>query len=78
MLRRWIEGQLLLGFAERILSIDVSLARCSARLHVPDVRPYRDGLIVATAIVNGMTLVTRNEADFANMGLSIINPWNSR
>lgn len=78
ILRSWLEEQLLPGFAERVLPVDVIVARRSARLHVPDVRPYRDGLIAATAIVNGMTLVTRNEADFANTGLSIINPWIGR
>lgn len=78
ILRQWLEGQLLPGFSERVLPVDVIVARRSARLHVPDVRPYRDGLIAATAIVNGMTLVTRNEADFANTGLSIVNPWAAR
>lgn len=78
ILRQWLEGQLLPGFAERILPVDVMVARRSARLHVPDARPYRDGLIAATAIVNGMTLVTRNEADFVSTGLPIVNPWNPR
>ena len=34
-----------------------------------------DGLIAATAIVNGMTVVTRNTSDFRGMGVDLINPW---
>jgi toxin FitB len=34
-----------------------------------------DGLIAAVAIVNGMTVVTRNTADFINTGVGLINPW---
>jgi len=48
--------------------------RC-ARLHVPDPRPERDAFIAACALVHGMTIVTRNVADFSPMGVSIINPW---
>ena len=34
-----------------------------------------DGLIAATAIVNGMTVVTRNTSDFIGLGVDLINPW---
>jgi toxin FitB len=44
-------------------------------LHVPDPRPERDALIAATALVHGMTVVTRNVADFAPMGVALLNPW---
>jgi len=48
--------------------------RC-ARLHVPDQRAQRDALIAATAIVHGLTVVTRNVADFESMGLALFDPW---
>jgi len=48
--------------------------RC-ARLHVPDPRGERDALIAATALVHGMTVVTRNVADFRPMGVGLLNPW---
>jgi predicted nucleic acid-binding protein len=48
--------------------------RC-ARLHVPDRRADRDALIAATALVHGMSVVTRNVADFAQTGVVMINPW---
>lgn len=35
-----------------------------------------NGLIAATAIVNGMTVVTRNVSDFEGLGVTLINPWN--
>lgn len=47
----------------------------AARLHVPDPRPVRDGLIAATALVHGMTVVTGNLADFDPSGVATLNPW---
>lgn len=76
ILRAWLDEHVLSVFAERILPVDTTVARRSAALHVPDPRPIRDGLIAATAFVHGMTVVTRNVADFAPTGVSILNPWN--
>ena len=45
----------------------------SARLHVPDPRPERDTLIAATALEHGLTVMTRNEADFKPTGVSLVN-----
>jgi predicted nucleic acid-binding protein len=77
-LRQWLEASVLLGFADRLLSIDLAVARRCARLHVPDPRPIRDAYLAATAWVHGMTLVTRNEEDFAGTGVSVLNPWKAR
>jgi len=51
------------------------VAQRFARLHVPDPRAERDALIVATPIVHGLTVVTRNVADFESMGVALFNPW---
>jgi predicted nucleic acid-binding protein len=75
LLRAWLEDHVLPVFANRILPVDVAVARRSAELHAPDARPYRDSLILATALVHGMTLVTRNVADFDGCGVPILNPW---
>lgn len=76
--RTWLEGYVLPAFAGRILSVDTAVAQRSASLHVPDPRPFRDSLIAATALVHGMTIVTRNVADFQSSGVSILNPWEAR
>lgn len=75
MLRAWLDGHVLPGFAGRILPVDTAVAQCCARLHVPDPRAERDALIAATALVHGMTVATRNTADFAPTGVVLLNPW---
>lgn len=74
-LRTWFEGQVLLQFDSRILAVDTAVARRCARIHVPDPRSERDALIAATALVHGMTVVTRNVADFAETQVPLVNPW---
>lgn len=75
MLRSWLEQQVLPEFAGRTLPVDTAVAQRCARLHVPDKRGERDALIAATALVHGMTVVTRNIADFKPTGVSLFNPW---
>jgi predicted nucleic acid-binding protein len=73
--RLWLNGHVIPAFNGRILNVDTAVAQRSARLHVPDPRPVRDGLIAATALVHGMTVVTRNVADFEPTGVPTLNPW---
>lgn len=75
LLRTWFQQQVLPEFAGSILAIDTSVALRCAQLHVPDKRSERDAFIAATALVHGMSVVTRNVADFIPTGVSIINPW---
>lgn len=74
-LRRWLEQDLLSAFEGRLLPVDVAVARRAAALHVPDPRPERDVLIAATALVRGLTVVTRNVADFAALHVDLVDPW---
>lgn len=75
VLRRWLSGQVMPRFRDRVLTIDdVIAARCAA-LQVPDPRSERDSFIAATALVHRCTLVTRNVRDFEPMGVAILNPW---
>lgn len=73
--RSWLQDYVLSAFASRILPVDIAVAQRCAALHVPNTRPVMDSLIAATALVHGMTLVTRNVADFLSSGVPIINPW---
>ncbi|ECW0107029.1 TPA: type II toxin-antitoxin system VapC family toxin [Salmonella enterica subsp. diarizonae serovar 61:i:z] len=75
LLRSWLEQHVLPEFSGRTLPVDTAVALRCARLHVPDKRGERDALIAATALVHGMTVVTRNVADFEPTGVAIINPW---
>ncbi len=75
MLRSWLEQHVLPEFSGRTLPVDTAVAQRCAQLHVPDKRGERDSLIAATALVHGMTVVTRNVADFLPTGVAIINPW---
>ena len=76
-LRAWLDQHVLPEFAGRVLPIDTAVARRCARLHVPDRRSERDALIAATALVHGMTVMTRNVADFQPTGVPLLNPWDS-
>lgn len=75
LLRAWMNEQVIPGFAGRVLPVDDAVALRCGVLHVPDPRPERDALIAATALVHGMTVVTRNVADFLPMGVALLNPW---
>ena len=75
MLRSWLEERVLPDFIGRVLSVDVRVAQRCASLQVPTTRPDRDSLIAATALVHGMTVVTRNVRHFEPMCAAVLNPW---
>lgn len=75
LLRAWLDRHVLPAFVGRVLAVDTAVAQRFARLHIPDRRADRDALIAATALVHGMTVVTRNVADFAPTGAPLLDPW---
>lgn len=77
VLRRWLDELVLPAFDGRVLPIDHETARRCAPLHVPNPKPERDAWIAATALLHGMTVVTRNVRDFEPMGVPVLNPWES-
>lgn len=77
VLRRWLNGAVLTTFAGRVLPIDGAVARRSTALHDPHPHPERDALIAATALVHGLTVVTRNAGGYTAMGAAALDPWAS-
>lgn len=76
-LRRWVDEVVKPGFTNRILPMDAAVATACAAVHVPDPVSERDAWIAATAWCHGLTVVTRNVADFASTGVPVFNPWDA-
>lgn len=75
ILRTWMDGHVLPTFAGRILAIDTAVAQRCAALYVPKPRSDRDALIAATALIHGLTVVTRNVSHFQPMMVAVVDPW---
>jgi len=79
-LEQWLEHEVRPAFFDRILPVDERVAEAwgaltgSLRSRGVVVPPV-DGLIAATALVHGLTVVTRNERDFEAAGVAVFNPW---
>jgi predicted nucleic acid-binding protein len=76
-LRSWLSTSVIPNFTGRILPIDREIAQRAASLHVPTRIADLDALIAATALVKGLTVVTRNISHFAPTGAPTLNPWES-
>jgi predicted nucleic acid-binding protein len=74
-LREWMDSRVRPEFAGRVLPIDDAVATRCAHLHIPDRRNEADALIAATALVHGLTVVTRNVQDFDGTGVIVVDPW---
>jgi predicted nucleic acid-binding protein len=79
-LQAWLQDDLLVRFGERILPIDVEVmlawGELAAQLDRQGRRmPAMDSVIAATCLGRGLTLVTRDVADFLHSGVELLNPW---
>jgi toxin FitB len=61
-------------YGDRVLAIDSQVADDWGRLRAVRSLPVVDALLAATARVHGLTMVTRNERDFAGLGVPVLNP----
>lgn len=73
-LHHWHQ-RLIETFGDRVLEVDAAIADRWGILNVPDPVPTIDGLLAATAIVNDLTLVTRNVKDVRGTGVLLLNPF---
>lgn len=70
----WLE-QVETAFEGRILSVDAAVADRWGRMSAIRSAPVVDSLLAATALVHGLTLVTRNDQDVAGLGATVLNPF---
>lgn len=73
-LNHWLE-EILTAYHHAILPFDAEAAHVWARMRMTDPHAVLDKQIAAIAVVNGLTLVTRNLRDFANLGAPLLNPF---
>lgn len=82
-LKSWLQDELPLRFEGRILGVDLAVADAWGALMARSRRigvnlGAIDAFFAATAVANALTLVTRNTSHFANLGISLLNPWAGR
>jgi predicted nucleic acid-binding protein len=75
VLRLWLHEKVMPAFTGRVLPVDTAIAVRCARLHVPETKSERDAWIAATGLAHDLTVVTRNLADFAGTGVTLLDPW---
>lgn len=78
----WLDSDLVIRFAGRILAIDEAVAERWGQLSAQaELRnsplPVIDALLAATALQHNLTLVTRNVRDVAATGVPLFNPWSA-
>jgi len=74
VLEAWL-GEVVAGFGDRLLPVDAAVADEWGRMNAIRPVPVIDALLAATAKAHGLTLVTRNEADVAGLGVEVMNPF---
>jgi len=73
-IERWLEN-VEAAFHGRVLGIDNAVSDHWGRMSAIRPLPAIDGLLAATALTNGLTLVTRNDRDVAGLGATVFNPF---
>ena len=73
-LERWLQ-EVETAFDGRVLGIDNAVSDRWGRMSAIRPLPAIDGLLAATALTHGLTLVTRNDRDVAGLGAMVFNPF---
>ncbi len=76
VLERWLE-EVKHAFHERLIEVNVKIAERWGQLQAIRSLPEVDALLAASVLEHDLTLVTRNEADFAGLGIRVLNPFRS-
>ncbi len=81
-LTNWLDNDLKPRFSGRLLSVDEDVVErwgiiTAQSMFKGKALPVIDGLIAATALVHGLTVVTRNISDMQASGVLLFNPWAS-
>jgi hypothetical protein len=79
-LEHWLGFDVVSRFGGRVLPFDADAADCWGRI---EARARRNGgklqvvdaMLAATALCFNLSVVTRNERDFARIEVPVINPW---
>jgi len=77
LLEQWLRG-LHMTYQDHVIDVDADVAEEWGRLNIPDPLPVIDGLLAASAKVQGCTFVTRNTADLQRSGIALLNPFEPR
>jgi predicted nucleic acid-binding protein len=83
VLEDWLDNEIMPWFADRILPVTLDIAErwgeISAQLKAKGrLRPVVDTVLAATALRHGLVLATRNVRDYADLGIALVNPWDTR
>lgn len=73
-LERWLQ-RVTTEYADSILLFDEEMAHVWGRLRAPNAKNPLDKQIAATALINDLTVVTRNDAHYEPTGVRILNPF---
>ncbi len=73
-LEKWLE-LILMEYQDSIINIDEDVAQLWGKLRSPHPENALDKQIAATALIYNLTVVTRNDKDFNNTGVTVLNPF---
>jgi len=74
LLEKWL-GLILEDYQDNILEINQDTAQLWGKLCAPHPENTLDKQIAATALIHGLTVVTRNEKNFVKTGAKVLNPF---